>query len=499
MMAGRISMNTTNLTESRSKVIGYFEGKDPKHTFRQAMADRMFNHIKEHSEKPIPVNVIQSNEGGQPSLAFVVGSKDANMVEQLLQEHPFPNMDIIFHSWKRKNPEAFNDRMRWNQMLISNCTAIKLSGMDPRVVSNFHGSLCLDPELEGKIVDVSTASHVHRTGTVYVQHIKAHTQEVITAVEDCLKQLKNPEGSSHGIRAAIMNGFKDGDQTLYSRDTLGATPGSSTKSMPIPSSKWATVLPEAPPPQVSPPPTIPKTIRTEKPRSFSEAVMRGVMRGSDPYDAGSSENGSKAGSEYDVKSSDDETGQNKSHDNESTGGTTIKTNNTGSTAKSRREILLETECNLLKETVKELQEDRKELQADRQALKDQVQLLTEQMAMLLEQTKSNQARIPAAKLPRPPPTDATPTSRKKSDIKQTPETIHVGKTIQHDPQIGDSIANHPIHALRDPTNYQGMPSYPPGRPPNPGKSSKPTDPKETFTESTTTEDPSANPAKGPNP
>ena len=98
---GQLSMSQTNLHQSRSKVVALLQGKDPRHTHRQSMVNRFQQHLKEHTQKEIPCNVVLTREYGFQILALAVGSKDAKAVEAVLQKNPLPLMELIFKSWRK--------------------------------------------------------------------------------------------------------------------------------------------------------------------------------------------------------------------------------------------------------------------------------------------------------------------------------------------------------------------------------------------------------------
>ena len=170
LFRGACRLNPTTLTESRTKVVAYFEGKDPKHTHRDTMAERISNHINSFSQqdKPIPLKVIPIMEKDTPLLAVVVGSRDHRVVESILDQHKFPDLELIMQSWKRKHHKEFNQRLTNHQIIVNNSTAFKLEGVDPQVVPQLAASL-RDTSCGSAIVDICPTGHSIKTGVVYVQ------------------------------------------------------------------------------------------------------------------------------------------------------------------------------------------------------------------------------------------------------------------------------------------------------------------------------------------
>ena len=338
LQAGACTMNSTNLKESRSKIVAYFSGKDPKHTHRDTMAARMLEHLATMNDgKDIPVNVTRFVEGGVPVLALVVGAKDAQGVESLLEKHEFGTLEMIMHKWKRKNPEVFAERMKEHQILVSNSRAFKIQSMDPKVMDNFTQSLLFNSQQ--LIVDVCPTYHSNKTGVLYVQYLKGHENALHQEILETLKDFPNPPDSCFTEPARITNPNSTEARTVQTRDTMGFKSQDATM---IPPSKWAATLQQEYnnyqlPDATSKPAPVPAAITT-KPKSFSAALMDGLL--------------------------DDEV-------SEAASTLTKRTDNTGSQSskKTAREIQLERKVETLRQELTKSQLDRQQMAQEMTQLK----------------------------------------------------------------------------------------------------------------------------------
>lgn len=275
LISGKCSMAPTHLHESRSKVVAYLEGKDPKHTHRETLRERIGDHIYSHLPADIPINIVTARENGIQLLAIATGSKDAAPLEEFLNTHPLDGLGLIFHSWKRKQKTEFAQRIAGHQMLVMNSKAFKITSMDPEVFDQFSDIMRQCRDSKDVIVDVCQTGHSKTTGVVYVQYLQGHEREVLLDIEASLQEVPNPEDSTFG-RARITNGEKPDDPTVQSQNTTA----SKSEGDPLPQSKWQTQFAKwsqqsnlKQPTQAS----IPAAITTT-PKSFSEALMANLSQ-----------------------------------------------------------------------------------------------------------------------------------------------------------------------------------------------------------------------------
>ena len=273
---GNCVMNSTNLRESKSKIIAYLQGKDPRHTHRMTMSERITYQVLAPLQNTVPIacNIVNTTIKGYQILAIAVGSRDANSVEKYLEEHLDEDLTMILHKWKRTNPGDFEKKLKEHQLIVTNSKAYKIQNMDPTATPSMLHNLRATPA-GPMVVDVSTTGHSESTGTVYVQFLKGSEAAVLSAVNIFLDSYQKPEDSPFYRPPKVVNGNQPDSPTVQSRDTVGFTP----EPQPLPKSKWTEILAnerinnnldEAPPPRDDP---VPRNVTM--PKSFSAALMGG--------------------------------------------------------------------------------------------------------------------------------------------------------------------------------------------------------------------------------
>ena len=282
---GGCVMNSTNLRESKSKIVAYLQGKDPRHTHRITMAQRITDEILAPLQATVPIacNIITTNINGYRILAIAVGSKDANQVENYLAEHSDEELTMILHKWKRTNPMEFEERLKEHQLIVANSTAFKIQFMDPTCTTAMLRSL-RTTTAGSMVVDVCPTGHSAKTGIAYVQFLKGSEATVLSALQHYLASYQQPEDSFFQGPPKIVNATRPDSPTIHSRDTVGYTPEAPT----VPKNRWTEILAnerinnnldETLPPLEKP---IPQSVTM--PKSFSEVLMQGT-----PFNRGDSD------------------------------------------------------------------------------------------------------------------------------------------------------------------------------------------------------------------
>ena len=285
LMLGQCRIQSTKLYESQSKIIGLIEGKSPQHTNRMELEDKLSRHFSSHSvnRKQIAVNVVPFTENGTQILAMAVGNKDARAAETILTEKPFPTLGIIHYSWKRSHKDDYYQRIQQHRMVCQQSKAFKLESMDMEHAFPLFETFLRDSPASSAIVDICTAAHSNRTGTVYVQYLEAHSdtvrREILTFIEDRC----NPPDSPFGEHARLVT--VDGSTSVT--PTVNSLKSGATKAATsIPTSRFADMLSSSSAAPLNLPPAapagVPKAITT-KPKSFSHALM-GTLADSDSDD-----------------------------------------------------------------------------------------------------------------------------------------------------------------------------------------------------------------------
>ena len=389
-------MTQTTLHKLRSKIVAYFEGKDPRHTHRLTLAARIADHIHHHGAH-VPVNVVPVTESGYNILALAVGAKDALEVEKLLTQHKFPDLELFMHSWKRKSKDEFMQRLAGHHMLVTNSRAFKITSMDPDIMRAFAASLQL-ADAAAYIIDICETSHSYKTGTIYVQYLQAHESTVLTELKDVLSGFPNPQDSSFGSSGVIANETSAEARTIQSQ----ATKTSTVQPQMHQPSKWAHLYsPLGPSIAHKPPPSVPAAIET-KPKSFSDALMGDLAEDSD----------------------------------EASTLTPRTNNNSQNSKKSVREIELENENHQLKQMLDDLQTNFESM------------LEAKLQTMMAEQARTIEQSIMAKLQVQPPASPA----RKRHNQQTTPTTKQLSRPPNTtSPNSWKSIIDgkHPISSLQN--------------------------------------------------
>ena len=280
LLEGNASLQSTKLHESRSRIVAYIQGKDPKHTYRNELGNRISVYLQQQTpnKSHIPVHVITTQVDGIRILAIAVGNKDARAVETILTkaEIPFPGPELILHAWKKSNKNEFEERIKQHAMIVQQSQAFKLINVDiTNALPLLIASMTTDSEVDSSLVDISTARHSGKSGVVYIQYIRDHRDTVLKALKTYLAGGVNPPGSHMIHQPSIVNEDSSISPTIES----GQTKTTITKS------KWQgkfdTSTFAIPHPQEQrQPPRIPAAITT-KPKSFSQALMASLINNDD--------------------------------------------------------------------------------------------------------------------------------------------------------------------------------------------------------------------------
>ena len=285
---GNINLQYTKLKESNSRVAFHVANKDPRHTNRIELETRLFDHINHHADRIIPIHLLNMEVQGKNyrtrMCTAVVGGKDVQLVDRLLTDHPFPDLELIKFSWKRKDPEAYTQRLKDHDMATQMSRAFKLEQVDPiEVLPHMRMMLALS-DSNPFIVDVSPASHAATTGIAYVQYIEPHRDAVLRTLTEYIEQVKTDialfPDSSFPNGPVLYNSGASVSPTIQSRGTT------KKDSITVPKSKYQSLFQGIPFPQSQSPRTIvPRSIDVQA-KSFSEALRTPSVNNQDISDDG---------------------------------------------------------------------------------------------------------------------------------------------------------------------------------------------------------------------
>ena len=403
---GKCTLQPSTLLESRSRMIGLFMGKDPNHTNRRDLSQRMSYHLKIYARTVIPVNVVPFTEYGIKTLGFTVGLRHEATVKRILNAHPFADIDIILNAWKRSNTEEYKTRVLQHAEICKQSTAFKLSHVDPLMgVTRLRLQLA-DSEAKLDVVDVCTAMHSDGTGVCYVQYLRTGRERVLKAIKASLATMDASDKFSSG--PTIVN-----EEASHAPTRVSGV-STSTKNTSIPASKWASMPTNATPIQAKPrPPTIPKFVATP-PRSFTAAMRK--PRPSSPRDDPSDERSDRTP---------------RTRNSGGSGGTS--TLSSRGSAKTPREIQLEQENQKLKREFTEVKTVLTKIQTQHEQQMNQMQA-TYQEQLKLQQAQISALQLTMAQLQQtlasqpsaPAPAPATPRklpANKKQKATQSPSLV----------------------------------------------------------------------------
>ena len=362
---GRCMVQPSQLRQSRSKMIGLLSGKDVRYTNRIDMADRIARHLHNHTEDcDIPVNIVPLNENGIRVLGFTVGINDAAKTLATLDKHPFEDIEIILHSWKRSNREAYNQRLHQHWKVVQHSHAFKFEDMDPAHIPMVRQTLQVSPAKD-YIVDVSPAMHAAKTGTAYVQYLRPHREIVLGELHRLLEQPTNPEGPFADKEFVMATPDESTTPTMVTDGSLKRRP-----TVPVPVGRFANIpMPlgmtvpsgrQPPAPSVN---RVPTSAGRTKPKSYCRVLMDGA-------------NSSDSDEETVITSN-------------SKGDSSLSSK----TSKSKREIELEIKNEELMQTIQTQQEQLLTQQEKLQTQQDQHETQQEQFHQEVRKLKEQQAKM----------------------------------------------------------------------------------------------------------
>ena len=265
---GNCRVQPSTLHESRSRMIGLFMGKDPAHSNRHELRQRMEMHLQLNSgsKESVQVNVVPFTEFGVRTLGFAVGLRHEAKVKKILANHPFTELDVILNAWKRSNREEYHKRILQHGSICKQSTAFKLVNVDPELAVHPFRQTIMDSDVSTFVVDVCTAVHSNASGVCYVQYLRPHRDAVLAAIQEVIRSMDLDPGKKFQSQPELVNP----DASQAPTRASDATGGTATAT--LPTSKWASIVADGTAPvtdRTHAP--IPRVIATP-PRSFTRAM-----------------------------------------------------------------------------------------------------------------------------------------------------------------------------------------------------------------------------------
>jgi hypothetical protein len=278
---GDISMQYTKLHESNSKVAYHFANKDPKYTNRNDLEERLQQHVNRFSEKIIPIHVLNMAVSGKNfntrMCTAVVGGKDIRKVESILKENPFTELEIIPFAWKFQDIEGYTRRLKEHEGVLKLCRAIKLEKMSVSDELLEFKTLMEADKAHEFVIDIFPATHATRTGIIYVQYINEHKNEVLEAIKDAVRTIKDARVTNETILEfpegpIIVNTNGSVAPTIQTATHSTKTTTTNRTGITIPSSRYGGLLNQGDE-VVSAPSQVPWAISIHN-KSFRDATIR---------------------------------------------------------------------------------------------------------------------------------------------------------------------------------------------------------------------------------
>jgi hypothetical protein len=192
---GNCQIQTHNLYETRTAVLGYFQGKDVEHTYRDDLARRFSFHLNPNAFGKIemPIQVIKhdttTTDGFKIKMcAVLIGRSQVRRATNYLEDKPFPDVNIIYHRTKKSDPKSYDNLIRQHALLVSKSRAIKLENMTQAHHYDLRKAWREDKCIRSKIVDMPKGKTTN--GVVYVQYIIDYKEAVVPWVKEQLPKLR---------------------------------------------------------------------------------------------------------------------------------------------------------------------------------------------------------------------------------------------------------------------------------------------------------------------
>ena len=192
-----------NLLQTESQALAFFSGKTPQHTWRKDLSNRfqqymdlylkhnnaVTNIFGEDAQVPrtIPfylkaITVKSINHTGS-AIAIYVGKLHYGVMMTLITQAPFEDLDLVPLSVRRSDKETFDQRVQLHQFLCQDSGAIKLRNTSPDFRDSLRVYLKCEAQVKDFIIDIAEAASTARDGTLYIQCMAQHKDDVITRVE----------------------------------------------------------------------------------------------------------------------------------------------------------------------------------------------------------------------------------------------------------------------------------------------------------------------------
>ena len=200
MGKGNIRLASTRLHSSDSKCVAYVFGKEPDHTYRDEMANRLECFLEEHGSTVSVMCNTQRLKGKEYDTSMVgifVATMDFTTVKSLLMQHEHPEFQFLYHDQKRLDIDTFTAGMKQHDMICSDTRAFKMTHVIEedvdelrKIVYHHTGSTLSDPI----VMDISKG---RMPGVVYIQYLNTYKVKVLEAMEFAAQELRKSTNTEY--------------------------------------------------------------------------------------------------------------------------------------------------------------------------------------------------------------------------------------------------------------------------------------------------------------
>ena len=201
-------MSTHSLQESSDEAVGFLLGKSQQYTWRDEIVVRVQKHLQESqaanqkettdpplTPTPIPLvaklRTIHDSENSAEVITLFTGKKYAKKVLELLEQHPFQDIDIVPYAMKRSHPLEWTQRLRIHNIQVNDSRAVKVHRVNDSVREALARNLRVDREARTRVLDLARLKSTSSTNTLYVQCNKLDKQWVTTWISTQLPVISN--------------------------------------------------------------------------------------------------------------------------------------------------------------------------------------------------------------------------------------------------------------------------------------------------------------------
>jgi Skp family chaperone for outer membrane proteins len=199
---GKFSLTSHRLHESNTKFLGFFLGKNPDYTWFDDIETRFSQHINTHLSKNTKTSTLQWKDSDKqppleidefkcqakranirhegediPVVMISVGNKDFKSIEQGLENFKFQDAEFVHLSWKRSIKQTFIDRLDEHRTLSNGSRAVKIAATTETFRHAIRQNARGDPSISKLIIDVAERNQTATTGAIFIQ---CHEKDKLT-------------------------------------------------------------------------------------------------------------------------------------------------------------------------------------------------------------------------------------------------------------------------------------------------------------------------------